>query len=553
MNAVNDSYWRGLWREFCRHKLGMMAFYVVMLFCLVGVYAPFLASSKPFVVYYDGAWFFPLFRYLFYPGFFTKRLDIFFNLLIFALPIGCGFFFMFRKTPKIRRGSFTAIALAVVGFFIYFAYGTPKDPAADAALTEAHQEAIQKQFAGGKEIPDWKFDLRYMTPYQKLNLILRYQQMKAQNDRLQAYSGAYAKDAKQRWLSGALHDKKAQLIREGMPMEQIPDDAQLSAKILQETDPSVLTHKIAMPTLWQQGLQNDEQEIARQKALVESQPADSFAGKAAQAKINYLVDRRQWLETEAGKLQWEIMPLIRPFHWEDDAGGEQSLNHYIGWSELTRINRKDLIAALIFGVRISLVVGTTAVALALIIGIPVGAFAGFYGGTFDIVVCRMLEIWESMPTFFMLLLVVAMTQSKSIFLVIAVIGLFGWSGFSRYIRGEFFKQRNLSYVEACRAMGFGNRTIMFSHILPNAIPPLLTLLPFAIMEAITSEAGLSFLGLGEEGSCSWGVLMDEGRTAFPGESYLLWPPAILLTILLVAIALVGDTMRDVLDPKMRVS
>lgn len=243
------------------------------------------------------------------------------------------------------------------------------------------------------------------------------------------------------------------------------------------------------------------------------------------------------------------MPLIRPFHWEDDAGGEQSLNQYIGWTELTRINRKDLLAALIFGVRVSLVVGTTAVALALAIGVPIGAFAGYYGGKFDIIVSRLLEIWESMPTFFMLLLVVAITQSKSILLIITVIGLFGWTSFSRYIRGEFFKQRNLSYVEACKASGFSDRYTIFSHILPNAFPPLLTLLPFAIMGAITSEAGLSFLGLGEEGSSSWGVLMDEGRTAFPGESYLLWPPAILLTILLIAIALVGDALRDSLDPK----
>ena len=150
----------------------------------------------------------------------------------------------------------------------------------------------------------------------------------------------------------------------------------------------------------------------------------------------------------------------------------------------------------------------------------------------------------------MLLTVVAIVQSKSIFLIIAVIGLFGWISFSRYMRGEFFKQRNLSYIEACHAMGLPNRTIIFSHILPNAIPPLLTLLPFDIMAAITSEAGLSFLGLGEEGSCSWGVLMDEGRSAFPYESYLLWPPAILLTILLVAIAIVGDTFRDAIDPKM---
>ena len=245
------------------------------------------------------------------------------------------------------------------------------------------------------------------------------------------------------------------------------------------------------------------------------------------------------------------MPLLSHFHWEDDAGGSQRLNQHVPFWELTRINRKDLMAALIFGVRISLVVGILSVGLALLIGLPIGALAGFYGGTFDIIVSRLLEIWEAMPTFFMLLMIVAITQSKSIFLVIATIGIFGWTTFSRYIRGEFFKQRNLPYTEACRALGFNDSKIIFSHIFPNAIPPVLTLLPFAIMGAITSEAGLSFLGLGEEGACSWGVLMDEGRTAFPSEAYLLWPPAILLTVLLVAIAMVGDAFRDALDPKMQ--
>ena len=244
------------------------------------------------------------------------------------------------------------------------------------------------------------------------------------------------------------------------------------------------------------------------------------------------------------------MPLLRHFHWEDDAGGDQTFNRYVSWWDLTRINRKDMVASLIFGVRISLSVGLLAIALALLIGIPIGAAAGYYGGKTDIITYRLIEIWESMPSFFMLLLVVAFLQSKSIFLVIAVIGLFGWTGFSRFVRGEFFRQKQLPYVEACHAMGYNDSRIIFSHLLPNAIPPLLTLVPFAIMGAMTSEAGLSFLGLGEEGSSSWGVLMDEGRTAFPSESYLLWPPAILLTTLLVAIALVGDALRDALDPKM---
>lgn len=244
------------------------------------------------------------------------------------------------------------------------------------------------------------------------------------------------------------------------------------------------------------------------------------------------------------------MPLLSHYHWEDDAGGQQLLNQYLPWWQITRINRKDLLAALIFGIRISMVVGIAAVAIALAIGIPVGALAGFYGGRADIVVSRLLEIWEAMPAFFMLLMVVALMQSKSIFLVIAVIGLFGWTQFSRYIRGEFFKQRHLPYTEACKALGFRDGYIIYRHILPNAIPPVLTLLPFAIMGAITSEAGLSFLGLGEENSCSWGVLMDEGRSVFPQESDLLWPPAILLTLLLIAIAIIGDRLRDALDPSL---
>jgi peptide/nickel transport system permease protein len=344
-----------------------------------------------------------------------------------------------------------------------------------------------------------------MTPYAKLNLILRYRQRLAQNERLLKYIGE--------------GDSKA------------------------------------LSTLWQLEMSREQKQIERNQTIIDAFEKGTTAGEEAYreaiASLKYLAEKRQWLEEENKKIEFEVMPLIRHFHWEDDAGGEQSMNLLLPWWELTRINRKDLSAALIFGVRISLVVGIMAVFIAMLIGIPVGSMAGYYGGKFDILVCRLLEVWESMPTFFMLLLVVAITQSKSIFIVIAVVGIFGWTGFSRYIRGEFFKQRNLPYVEACHALGFRDSRIMFSHILPNAIPPVLTLLPFAIMGAITSEAGLSFLGLGEEGSCSWGVLMDEGRTAFPGESYLLWPPAILLTLLLIAIALVGDALRDAIDPKMR--
>lgn len=482
-------YWISVRKQFSRHKLAVFSLFIISLYVLVGIYAPFLASSRPLFVKFDGQWYFPLFRYLFYTGFYTKTIDIFFNILIFTFPF---FVWSIWKSNKTVLAITTAVQLVL---FTYIVTTTPSDPAADTSLSRARHEAYKKLTVP----PSWEFDLKYMSPYEKLNEVLRYHLLKEQNDRLIQYESAFHES------SG---DEKF------------------------------------IPTLWNQIQNRYHKQI---EDLSKASDEQSIARRTA------LIDRHEWLEKQSQQLQYLTMPLLRNFHWEDDAGGQQSLNKHIPWWELTRINRKDLISGLIFGVRISLVVGILSVALALAIGIPFGAAAGYYGGKFDIIVSRLLEIWESMPVFFMLLLVVAMTQSKSIFIVISVIGLFGWTTFARFIRGEFFKQRNLPYVEACKAQGFSNSYIIFTHILPNAIPPVLTLLPFSIMGAITSEAALSFLGLGEEGSASWGVLMDEGRAAFPGESYLLWPPAILLTVLLIAIALVGDAMRDALDPKLQQS
>jgi peptide/nickel transport system permease protein len=473
-------------KQFCRHRLGLAALIVLGLFVLVGVYAPLLASSKPLIVRYDGHFYFPLFRYLFFRGFYTKGLDLFYNLAIFTLPLALLTVFLLPRGWKAK----TVLILAAfhLVLFSYLMFRAPVDPAGSVPVRAT-----------------WREEVREMSPYQRLNQVLRFRQRRRQHEKFTAkYSGT-------------------------------------------------------LPTLWQADRNHLASEITRQQATLDrlhdhytsGDPAALDTYERAEAKLAYLSDRDHWLASQQHKISFEIMPLLRPFHWEETAGGRQSLNQQLSWWDLTRINRKDLVASLIFGVRISLVVGLTAVALSLLIGIPFGSLAGYYGGRTDILLSRILEIWEAMPTFFMLLMIVAILQSKSIFLVILVLGIFGWTGFSRFLRAEVLKQRNLAYVDACKSLGFPDRQIMFRHILPNAIPPLLTLLPFSMMAAITSEAGLSFLGLGEDGSTSWGVLMDEGRTAFPAESYLLWPPAIMLTLLLVAIALVGDALRDTLDPKLR--
>lgn len=470
---------QAIWKAFCRHVMGLFGLGVVALFCLVGIYAPLFASGQPLAVYWDGAWYFPLVRYLFFAGYYTKQTDLVFNVLMFTAPLMVlGLFLGIRKGIKGYYLAILGLLCQLGGMVWLYAYPIAS-PTFDASLLKKRQEALaERRAAGDSSFPDWHFALRFMSPYARLEEVVQEHIRKKQYDQLKPLVSPAA-------LATTLY---------GMQLEH-----------------EQAMKKGSTAVFWQQ--------------------------------------KRKWLDEQ--KIRFIAMPLMRPFHWQEDAGGSQQLNQQAPWWDLTRPNRKDLVAALIFGVRTSLVVGVLAVGLALFIGVPIGAAAGYRGGVIDLVVCRILEVWEAMPTFFVLLLVISMTQSKSIFLVIAVIGLFGWTSFSRYIRGEMLKQRSLAYVEAAHSLGFSPFVIMFREMLPNAIAPLLTLLPFAIMGAITSEAGLSFLGLGEEGSGSWGILMDEGRAAFPGESYLLWPPALLLTLLLVAIALVGDAWRDALDPRLR--
>jgi peptide/nickel transport system permease protein len=555
--------WAVVWQQFKKNKIGMCALCLCALFFFVGLYAPLFASSKPLLVYWDNTFYTPLLRYLFYRGYYTKPIDLFFNVLMVTFPLFLCAFFFFRRQKKFMA----SIVILHCCLFGWLLMAPVKNPAkdhlgAEDAIDLFYEDPILAPFA---QQQTWTAAIATLSPYTKLNYLLEYKKIEAQQTRLasarELYLAQIGREMPTLWSNWERNEtsKEQQLVTLLKETDATYKKAKAELPILIEAyrpfSHALIMAKYALEHAKQDDGEEKLNRVIQEAAAVRADLVNARhaiqAYEKAQGELEFLKEKRVWLTEESQKIKILIPPLVRSFHWEEDAGGAQDANQYIPWWELTRINRKDLVASLLFGIRVSIVVGFLAVLLSLLVGIPLGTLAGYFAGTVDLIICRLIEVWEAMPTFFMLLLIVAITQSKSIFLIISVLGLFGWTGFGRFIRSEVLKQRKLPYVEACHSLGFGHARIMFSQILPNAIPPILTLLPFSMMAAITSEAGLSFLGLGEEGSTSWGVLMDEGRSVFPGESYLLWPPAILLTLFLISIALVGDTLRDALDPKMR--
>ncbi len=213
---------------------------------------------------------------------------------------------------------------------------------------------------------------------------------------------------------------------------------------------------------------------------------------------------------------------------------------------------RDVFTRVLYGARISLVVGITAVVLAGAIGILLGLFSGFYGGRVDDIIMRFADIQLAVP-FILLAIAILAVLGQGLDKIILTLGISGWVTYGRVVRGEVMSWREKEFVEAARAAGARNMSIMFKHILPNTVASIIVIASFAVASTILAEASLSFLGLGVPPTTpTWGGMVAAGRDyIITGQWWIYTFPGIAIMLTVLAINVVGDWLRDFLDPRLR--
>lgn len=251
-------------------------------------------------------------------------------------------------------------------------------------------------------------------------------------------------------------------------------------------------------------------------------------------------------EPFSGWFLWPIVPYSPTEYNLFEILKPPNKKHWFGTDDRGR----DVLSRMIYGARISLSVGVVAVGIAAVIGIVLGGIAGYFGGWIDDLVNRAIEILLTVPTFFLIIAIIAFLP-PSIYNIMVVIGLTGWTGIARFMRAEFLKLKELDFVLALKALGASHKRIIFLHMLPNAMAPVLVSIVFGIAGAILTESSLSFLGFGvPPPTPSWGDILSQSRDYIEFAWWLTLFPGLAIFISITAFNLVGEALRDAMDPKM---
>ena len=280
--------------------------------------------------------------------------------------------------------------------------------------------------------------------------------------------------------------------------------------------------------------------------VFQSYPETAFGGEFETEAV-YRDPFVQDLINEKG---WMIWPPVRfsyqtiNYDLDGTAPTAPSAENWLGTDDQAR----DVTARLIYGFRISVLFGLILTFFGSIVGVMVGASQGYFGGWFDLISQRFMEIWSGMPVLF-LLIIMASIITPSFFTLLLIMLLFSWMALVDVVRAEFLKARNLDYIRAARALGVATPVIMFRHALPNAMVALLSMMPFVLTASITTLTGLDFLGFGlPPGSPSLGELLSQGKNNLQAP-WLGITAFLSLAIMLSLLTFVGEAVRDAFDPR----
>lgn len=253
-------------------------------------------------------------------------------------------------------------------------------------------------------------------------------------------------------------------------------------------------------------------------------------------------------------LKWRLG--IDPTSAAIELGKSGGITHWLGTDQLGR----DQLVRLLYGGRVSLSVALVAAAISLLVGVTVGTMAGYFGGAVDDVVMWLINTIVSIPTIYLLIIVTALFKPSPVTLTL-FLGVLGWFGTARFMRGNVFKVKALDYVLAARATGASNGRIMFQHVVPNSIPVIIIITALDVGGLILTESALSFLGLGiQPPTATWGsmlnrasnfVFLRDPKTLELQALHLLIAPGLLITLTVLAFFLIGDGLRDALDPMLK--
>jgi peptide/nickel transport system permease protein len=216
----------------------------------------------------------------------------------------------------------------------------------------------------------------------------------------------------------------------------------------------------------------------------------------------------------------------------------------------TDVSGRDILAGIIRGAPVSLAIGVAASLCATIVGVALGAVAGYYGGLIDDAIMRTTEFFLTIPSFILAVVLVAIFSPTVVSITIAI-AVVSWPSVARLVRGEYIAQREREYVQACRALGMPDWEIILAQILPNAAAPVVVVSTLMVATAILTESGLSFLGLGDPNHISWGYMIGVARTALRTAWWMAAIPGLMIVIAVIAINLAGEGLNDALNPKLR--